>query len=330
MEVQARDVGLGRLDCLGEDVRDLFLLRLRAGGEGGLRPETVDEVLEVGNLALLVLEGGELLGLACLAQAEKVVVVAVPAPEMLATQLKNAGAQGVEKRPVVGDHQQGARVARKVVLKPQQRLKIEVVGRLVQHQQVGRLHEESREVGAHDPAAGERPGGPMVIALAKTKPGEDLFGARLEGIVLDRKIVCGVGGSPGRGPALARSSRGGAHRELQDGLLTGRGAFLGQEADGGAALPGQSALFGRILAKDDSEQGCLACAICADESKAVAPQDGKRHLLEQGARSEMFGEAGDSKHGDREESRGNGPPSRLGCHQNQSGARRRTRWASAN
>jgi hypothetical protein len=38
----------------------------------------------------------------------------------------------------------------------------------------------------------------MVIALAKTKPGEDLFGARLEGIVLDRKIVCGV--APGAAP----------------------------------------------------------------------------------------------------------------------------------
>ena len=65
----------------------------------------------MGDLPLLVFPGGKLLGLVGLALAEKIVVVAVPAPETFAAQFEHAGAQGVEERAVVRDHQQRAGVA---------------------------------------------------------------------------------------------------------------------------------------------------------------------------------------------------------------------------
>ena len=135
--MQAGDLGLGRVDRRGENVRDLFLLRLGARGQRGLGAEAVDETLEVRDLALLVFPGGQLLRLVGLALADEIVVVAVPAPEAFTTQFEHAGAQGIEERAVVRDHEHRAGVAGEVVLKPPQRLKVEVVGRLVEHQQVG-------------------------------------------------------------------------------------------------------------------------------------------------------------------------------------------------
>jgi hypothetical protein len=87
---------------------------------------------------------------------EVVVVVAGVAVERAVAQLEDAGAEGVEERAVVGDDDQAAGVAREVVLKPEQRLEIEVVGRLVEQQQRGLGDEQAGEMGAHDPAAGKR------------------------------------------------------------------------------------------------------------------------------------------------------------------------------
>jgi len=216
------------------------------------------------------LEGGELLGFAGLAQPEEVIVVAVPAPETLAAQFEDAGAQGVEKRPVVRDHQQGAGIARQVILKPQQRFEIEVVGRLVQHQQVRGLDEEAREMRAHDPAAGERACGPVMVVLAKSEAGEDLFGARFEGVVVNRGIVRVRGGLLEVFPPAAGTRGRRTHGQLQNSLFPRRHAFLGEETDGGAPLPGEGALIGRILAQNDAEQRCLARAVCAHEPEAVA------------------------------------------------------------
>ena len=72
----------------------------------------------MGDFALLVLPGGKLLRLVGFALAEEIVVVSVPTPEVLAAQLEHAGAQRVKKRPVVRDHEQGARVAGEEALKP--------------------------------------------------------------------------------------------------------------------------------------------------------------------------------------------------------------------
>ena len=55
----------------------------------------------------------------------------------------------------MGDEQQRARVAAEPVLEPQHRVEVEVVGRLVEQQQVRAAHQRLREVEAHPPAAGE-------------------------------------------------------------------------------------------------------------------------------------------------------------------------------
>ena len=83
------------------------------------------------------LKSGALLLPARLFFGEVVVVVAGVAVERAAAQFEDAVAEGVEEGAVVGDDDEAARVAREIVLEPEQRLEIEVVGGLVQEQQRG-------------------------------------------------------------------------------------------------------------------------------------------------------------------------------------------------
>jgi hypothetical protein len=61
----------------------------------------------------------------------------------------------IHELPVVGDEQDGAGVGLEIVLQPEEGEEVEVVGRLVEHEQVGLHDKQAGEVGAHDPAAAE-------------------------------------------------------------------------------------------------------------------------------------------------------------------------------
>ena len=59
----------------------------------------------------------------------------------------------IEKFAVVRNHQDRAGIVLQIFLKPEQRFEVEMVGRFVEQQQVRLLHEQPRQVRAHDPAA---------------------------------------------------------------------------------------------------------------------------------------------------------------------------------
>src|SRR3546814_11386641 len=90
---------------------------------------------------LLALEGG---------------VVADVQLRAAALQVQGVGADVVEELAVVADQQQRARVLEQPLFQPQHRVQVEVVGGLVEQQQVARGHQRARQVQAHEPAAGER------------------------------------------------------------------------------------------------------------------------------------------------------------------------------
>ena len=62
----------------------------------------------------------------------------------------------VEEVAVVGDGDDGARVVLQEALEPRHRLGVEVVGRLVEQQQVGRDEQQAAQRDAAPLAAGER------------------------------------------------------------------------------------------------------------------------------------------------------------------------------
>jgi hypothetical protein len=237
-------------------------------------------------LALLVLVERGLLGLPGLLFLDEVVVVAVVVVQAPAAQFEHAGAEGVEEGAVVGDDHQAAGVTREVVLEPEQRLEIEVVGGLVEQQQCGLRHEEAGEVRTHHPAAGERARRQVGIALLEAEAGEDLLRAGLQRVVDVEVVVGGFETLPAGG-------------DVEDRLVAGRGAFLRQEAEVGPALPLDRAGVGLLLAEDEVEEGRLAGAVGAHEPQAVGARDEQRHLREEFAGAVGLGNIGDRQHGSR-------------------------------
>ena len=101
---------------------------------------------------------------------------------------------GVHEVAVVGNHQNGTAVIQQVALKPEQRDQVEVVRRLVEHQQI-RLHsEELGEVGAHHPTTRIFFGRLVEVFGFEAEAVEDFFGFGLELVAIERgELVLGVG-----------------------------------------------------------------------------------------------------------------------------------------
>ena len=88
--------------------------------------------------------------------------------------------QLIEKLAVVRDHQDRPRITLQIPLHPDQRLQIQVVGWLIEHQQIRLLHEQPREVCAHDPAAAHLGSRPVKIASPKTQAPQNALGLGLQ------------------------------------------------------------------------------------------------------------------------------------------------------
>ena len=105
---------------------------------------------------LLVFVRGEMLLRARLALLDVGVVVAAIAVNLLVANLENIVDERIQKRAVVRDHQDRAGIILEIILEPAERFEIEMIRRLVEHEQVGLHHQQPREMRAHDPAAAHR------------------------------------------------------------------------------------------------------------------------------------------------------------------------------
>ena len=108
----------------------------------------------------------------------------------------------------MADQQQGLRIAPEVVLEPQARLEVEVVGRLVQQQQVGLGEQHGGERHAHAPAAREARSGGCCAASSKPRPWRIALaraGAACAPISASRVWMSAIAcGSPRRSAAASR------------------------------------------------------------------------------------------------------------------------------
>ncbi|MOA35061.1 hypothetical protein D3C78_1564860 [compost metagenome] len=77
------------------------------------------------------------------------------------------------------DHDERAGIALEPILQPDDRVQVQVVGGLVQQQQVGRAHQRLRQVQAHAPAAGKAGQRQMHLLLREAQAGQQLLGARM-------------------------------------------------------------------------------------------------------------------------------------------------------
>ncbi len=176
-----------RLDrCIDHlDLLEQFLAALGLGAAGGAGAEAVDVGLLGGDLLLLAIKcrlGRLLFQLFLLEMGGVVAEVAAGNAPFRGNDLI---AHPVQKGAVVADHHQRCGLLQQVTLQPLDRLDVQVVGGLVQQQQVWFLEKDLAEGDAHLPAAGVIPH--QLFSALRREPdgGQKLVDARVELVTVE-------------------------------------------------------------------------------------------------------------------------------------------------
>ena len=170
----------------------------------------------------------------------------------------------------MADDDHGLGVARQMLLQPQRAFEIEIVGRLVEQQQIGFGEQRRRERHAHAPAAGEFRARTLLVGGGEAEPGEDRSGARRRRVRADigePRLDLGDAVRVMRrfrlGQQCPRCAVGLEH-DLEQ-AFRAVGGFLRQASDAPARRHLDVAVLGRNVAGDHAEQRGLAAAVAADQ-----------------------------------------------------------------
>ena len=82
-------------------------------------------------------------------------VIAAPERKLGIIEMQNVVGDGIEQVAVMADDEDRRRIAGEIIDQPERAFEIEIIGRLVEQQQVGRRKQHRRERDAHPPAAGK-------------------------------------------------------------------------------------------------------------------------------------------------------------------------------
>ncbi len=174
---------LRRLDLL--DLVELLHARLHLRGVARARLEARDERLFLREHRLLARVLRLLLALGDRALALVELVVARVGDQLAAVDLDDLRDRAVQELAIVRRHHQRAREVGEESLEPQDRLEVEVVGRLVEQQRVGLHHQDARETDAHLPAARERADVAVHLRRVEAEAGEHLARPRFEAVAAE-------------------------------------------------------------------------------------------------------------------------------------------------
>ena len=186
----------------------------------------------------------------------------------------NAVDAGIEKFAVMRYQQHAAGIAREILFQPQDGFEIEVVGGLVQQQQVGAAHQGARQVEPHAPAAGKAAYRAHQLFVGKPQAIEQLRGAGWCSVALDGlEAVLGLKPFGVMHFALQHSLQLAqlaiaVEHELQR-VALGIVDFLLYKSQGLALLESDLAAIGADFAADQTEQGGFAAAILAHQADAL-------------------------------------------------------------
>jgi hypothetical protein len=286
---------VGRL-VLGEELLVALetrpALRLPRAGREPHPLELARQRPPAGRLLLL------LVGEALLLLIEPRRVVSLPRDAEAAVELEDPAGDVVEKVAVVGDGDDRPGVLLEVALEPRHRFRVEVVGRLVEEQQVGLPEEDLAERDAPALATGERPdvgvagGQPQRVHGDLEVPVElpsvgGIDGALRVGLLRQHLLHGGVveGLAEAHRQLLeAREERPGRCDRLLDvlehGLRRIEHGLLRQQPDGDAIARQRVAGEIGIEAGHDAEQCALPRAVGADHADLGAVVEGERDALE--------------------------------------------------
>ena len=314
------------MDTLGRDLVDLdsvhALEHLDAGldlsGLGGLVAEALDESLDLRHLSLLVGELSQLTGATFTHLNHIFRVGAAVVVDTAGGDFDGAGSDIVEESAVVGDENHGAGVGREKVFEPLDRDDVEVVGGLVEEEEVGASEEEFGEFDTHLPPPAELRHGAVEIGAFEAEAEEDflrLFAAAggaeeidmiLELGVTVEKAGIGIGLVIGAvsdfvGELLELIFEVGDVLESGEDLLEDRDAaggdhFLREIANRLSLGADDGARLGLLPSAEDFEERGFAGAVFADEADAVTVGDVESNLVEEILAGELDREIVDRDH----------------------------------
>ena len=162
-----------------------FHARLRLARLRGLGLEAVDKGLQP--LALVGLPLG-VLGVEHFARGALFLergVGALVERQLAAIEVQDLVDRGVEQVAVMADDDHGARIVRQMILEPQRAFEIEIVGGLVQQQQIGRGEQRRGERDPHAPAAGKFRTRTRLVGGRKSEAAQDRGRARRRRVGVD-------------------------------------------------------------------------------------------------------------------------------------------------
>ena len=120
------------------------------------------------------------------ARLDEGVVVAGIERELAVFEMQDEFGGRVQQVAVMADDQNRAAIALEIILQPQHAFEIEIVGRLVEQQQIGRGEQDRGQRHAHAPAAGEFRAGAKLVLGRKAETRQDGRRARRRRIGVDR------------------------------------------------------------------------------------------------------------------------------------------------
>ena len=276
----------------------------RLPGLARLRPEAGDERLDLARPALLLLPGRPLGREAFGSLALERGVPATVRAGAAVLQVHDVGGGAVEEIAVVGDEEARPLAADEPLLKPHHRVEVEVVGRLVEEQQVRAAHQGLREVEPDPPPAREVRDGASEVFRVEPEAVEDPSRPRLRGVAVDGLELRVEGGEApvvalalGRlDAALHRTERPVAvHRPVEGGRRTRLG-LLGEVGDGPAPRDPDVALLGQEASPKEEEEARLADPVPPHDTGAMARVHDEVEPREQGRRASLEGDVREVDH----------------------------------
>ena len=188
---------------------------------------------------------------------------------------------------------------------PRDRRHVEVVGGLVEQQDIGALEQQAREHAAHLPAARQLADIAFLVAAREAQTGEDREGLVLAEVALEvidalvelgdvggeieQELVGGLGVDAGgfelglgiREPAVELGAPGHARQDHVDQRAPTRdGDLLRQPPDPDPVRAGHVTVVDLLVTRDDLEQGGLARPVGTDQPDAIAMAEAQRRRVE--------------------------------------------------
>ena len=238
---------------------------------------------------------------------------------MASGQLYDPIGHGVDEVAVVADEQQSTGPRREVPFQPGDRVNVEMVGGLVQQQDVRLRHEQPGQSGPHPPTPrqlGHRPAGvvgpeaetgqhlghpglqPVAAELLELRLHRAVAGDQVLVVVVvsilvaQRQPFLEVAEGSGKFSELAHPG----HRVLADGAFGSLGQVLRQVANACAAGFGDRSCVGFCDPRKHFQQRCLARSVAADQRDPSPGRQVQGHIVEQPPGAVGLGQSGRGEH----------------------------------